>query len=333
MGVDVSIIISERGEVGNLIWTLQTLEQELSKGPYTYEYIIVVNGDEEEDPTLRNADGTHRTHGYAWLKKKWPWIAGFGHLIYRTPGGIYQARNLGAERASGRLFWFLDAHTMPVPGHYLKMIELYDQFPPSVWHMGLRYFLDKPNRVVFGYRWKSDMFWGSWTRTPPVPPEYRILMNGGACILLHRDIWFEIGGYNKGLGIYGGGEPYTDMKAQMYGYRVRSHPDFQYYHLAIQRGYYWYQTDMWRNFMITSYSLGGPKYFDKVYASYYDKCKGNPEWMKVLEEARDQALSFGIPDFEKTSREAKFTMDEVLADWREYALRHGMIEEAKIVPD
>jgi glycosyltransferase involved in cell wall biosynthesis len=330
MGVDVSIIISERGEPANLIWTLQGIEQEFSKADFTYEYIIVVNGDETDDPTLRNEDGTHRTHGYAWLKKKWPWISGYGHMMYRTPGGIYQARNLGASRAAGRLLWFLDAHTLPVPGDYIKFIHRYDEFPPSVWHMGLKYFLDKPKRVVFGYRWKSDMFWGSWTRTPPVPPEYRILMNGGANILMHRDIWFEIGGYNPGHGIYGGGEPYTDIKAQMYGYRVRSTPDLHYYHLAIQRGYFWFQTDMWKNFMITSYALGGPKYFDKVYSSYYSKCVGHPDWMKTLDDARDEALKWAIPDWEKTSREAKFTVDEVLADWREYALANKFMDEAVV---
>jgi glycosyltransferase involved in cell wall biosynthesis len=317
----ISIIISERGEPHNLIWTLQGLEQEFGDGflnqePIEREYIIVVNGPEEENPL-------EDIHAYKWLKKKWPHIGKFCHFHYNSPGGIYQARNLGAEKAKYDTLWFLDAHTMPVPGHYRKLLELREDYPPSVWHMGLVYFLDKPGRVVYGYRWKRDMFWGSWTRTPPKPPEYRILMNGGANILIPKDMWFQIGGYNPGLGIYGGGEPYTDIKAQMYGYHVRSHPDLMYYHLAIKRGYHWFQTDMWKNFMITSYACGGPKYFDMVYSSYHKKCQGRSKWMATLEKAKEEAMRFAEPDWEKTRKEAKFTVDEVLDNWREYAKEHG----------
>ena len=315
MAVDVSIVISERGEPHNLIWTLQACEEEFSQASFKYEYVIVVNGPEDENPL-------GQVHAYMWLLKKWPWLGGYARLLYNSPGGIYQARNLGAAEANGEYLWFLDAHCMPVPGHYLRAFEFKRTFR-GVYHMGLRYFLDKPNRQVYGYRWKRDMFWGSWTRTPPVPPEYRILMDGGANLLIDRDIWFEIGGYNPGLGIYGGGEPYTDMKAQMYGYDVKSRPDTLYYHLAIVRGYHWFQTDMWTNFMITSYSLGGPKYFDLVYASYFEKCKDTPEWLATLNAARDRALSFAIPDHEKTKAEAKFTIDEVLDRWREYAISTG----------
>ena len=317
----VSVIISERGEPHNLVWTLQGLEEEFEGKLQDREYIIVVNGPEGEDPTERSNE-EHAVHAYLWLKKKWPYIAKFCHFYYNSPGGIYQARNLGAEKAKGDLFWFLDAHTLPVPGHYLKALEFKDTFR-GILHMGLKYFLDKPGRVVYGYRWKRDMFWGSWTRTPPKPPEYRILMNGGANILIDRDIWFEIGGYNPGLGIYGGGEPYTDIKAQMYGYDVKSHPDLHYYHLATTRGYHWTQTDMWKNFMITSYSCGGEKYFDMVYGSYYKKCKNRPKWLKTLNNARDEALKWAIPDHEKTMREATFTVDEVLDNWKEYCLKCG----------
>lgn len=316
--MDISFVISERGEPHNLVWTMQCLEQEFYGSGLKYEYVVVVNGPEDEKPL-------ETVHAYQWLQKKWPGIATpapYSTFLYRSPGGIYQARNLGASVAKGKYLWFLDAHVMPVPGHFRKAFEFKQSFE-GILHMGLQYFLDKPGRVVFGYRWKRDMFWGSWTRTPPKPPEYRILMNGGANILMEKSLWDLIGGYNKGLGIYGGGEPYTDIKAQMFGYPVKSHPDFHYYHLAIRRGYYWNSTDMWRNFMITSYSLGGPKYFDLLYASYVKKCEGHPDWMATLERTREEAMVYAMPDFEETSRRAIKTVDQVLDEWREYALAHG----------
>lgn len=308
--MQVSIIISERGEPHNLIWTLQGLEQELET--IEREYIVVTNGEISDEDTRY----------YEWLKKKWPYTTGRLRFFHRDKGGIYQARNLGANEAQGEYLWFLDAHTLPKHGHYLKTLEFKKGWT-GIMHMGLNYFLDKPGKAVYGYRWKQDSFWGSWTRTKPKPPEYRILMNGGANILIEKETWNEIGGYNQGLGIYGGGEPYTDLKVQMYGHQVKSHPDLEYYHLAFQRGYHWTQIDMWINFMITSYSLGGQKYFDLVYGSYYDKCKVRSEWLETLDKAKDEALKWAIPDHEKTMAEAKYSVDEVLDNWREYAKKYG----------
>lgn len=306
----LSIIISERGEPHNLIWTLQGLEQELET--IEREYIIVTNGEISEEDA----------YYYEWLKKKWPYTSGRLKFFHRDKGGIYQARNLGASEAQGEYLWFLDAHTLPKHGHYLKALEFKKGWT-GILHMGLNYFLDKPGKVVYGYRWKQDSFWGSWTRTKPKPPEYRILMNGGANILIEKSTWDEIKGYNLGLGIYGGGEPYTDLKVQMYGHQVKSHPDLEYYHLAFRRGYHWNQTDMWTNFMVTSYAIGGQKYFDMVYATYYEKCKRNKKWLATLERARDTAMEWALPDREHIEATAMYTVDEVFDSWREYAKEYG----------
>ena len=315
----ISVIISERGEPFNLVWTLQALEEELgphgSDPGFIREYIVVTNGPEAE----REGD----KHTYDWLDQKWPHGAGYYHRYHMEEGSIYKARNLGASKATGKYLWFLDAHTMPVAGSYRAALAFKQSFE-GVMHLGLRYFLDKPGRVVYGYRWKRDMFWGSWTRIPPKPPEYRILMNGGANILIDKNVWDEIDGYHPALGIYGGGEPYTDIKAQMYGYQVKSHPDMQYYHLAARkRGYHWFQTDMWRNFMITAYSLGGQKYLDMLYAGYYEKCKTHADWLKTLNETRDSAVAAAQADRDHIAATAKYTVDEVLESWREYAEIHG----------
>lgn len=306
----VSVIISERGEPNNLVWTLQGLEQELET--IECEYIIVTNGEISED------GGQY----YEWLKGKWPYKSNRLRLFHRDKGGIYQARNLGASKAQGEYLWFLDAHTLPKQGHYLRALEFKKGWT-GILHMGLNYFLDRPGKVVYGYRWKPNSFWGSWTRTKPKPPEYRILMNGGANILIEKETWEEIGGYNPGLGIYGGGEPYTDLKVQMYGHKVKSHPDLEYYHLAFRRGYHWTQIDMWTNFMITSFALGGQKYFDMLYDGYYQKCKNNEVWLDNLNKAKATAMGWAIPDREQIEQRATYTVDEVFASWREYAKEHG----------
>jgi vacuolar-type H+-ATPase subunit H len=45
--------------------------------------------------------------------------------------------------------------------------------------------------------------------------------------------------------------------------------------------------------------------------------------MATLEKAKEEAMRFAEPDWEKTRKEAKFTVDEVLDNWREYAKEHG----------
>ena len=301
----VSIIISERGEPHNLVWTLQGLEQELET--IEREYIIVTNGEISEE------DG----YCYEWLKRKWPYTNGRLKFFHRDKGGIYQARNLGANKAQGEYLWFLDAHTLPKHGHYLKTLE-FKRGWTGIMHMGLNYFLDKPGKVVYGYRWKRDKFWGSWTRTKPKPPEYRILMDGGANLLIEKKTWDEIGGYNPGLGIYGGGEPYTDLKVQMYGHQVKSHPDLEYYHLAFQRGYHWNQDDMWRNFMITAYALGGNKHLDIVYGTYKEKCGENKRYLENLDALRNEAVLLAQADRDKIEATAIYSVDDILDSWHEY---------------
>jgi len=299
----VSIIISERGEPHNLVWTLQGLEEELQG--VEREYIIVTNGEAPDDPI------------YKWIEKKWPCIDGYCHFYHQDEGSIYKARNLGAGKANGKYLWFLDAHTLPVPGHYQAALDFKKGWT-GILHMGMKYFLDKYNRVVYGYRWNREKFWGAWTRTPPIPPDYRILMNGGANLLIDKVVWDEIDGYNPGLGIYGGGEPYTDLKAQMYGHHVKSHPDLHYYHLATNRGYNWNQDDMWRNFMITAYALGGDKYLDIVYGTYKEKCGEVKRYLENLNALRDEAVLLAQADRDKIEATAIYSVDDVLESWYEY---------------
>jgi len=80
---------------------------------------------------------------------------------------------------------------------------------------------------------------------------------------------------------------------------------------------------MWTNFMITSYALGGQKYFDMLYESYYNKCKNNGRWLATLNGARDTALEWAKPDREHIEATAMYTVDEVLDSWREYAAQYG----------
>jgi len=294
MACEVSIIIPSRNEFKNLIWTLQGLQLELQD--VDYEIIVVLNQCEEKEQER--------------LLKYWPVSTGrLKVLAYDEKPSCWQARNFGASQARGDYLLFCDSHVLLTPGSLRGALKYHREFK-GILHFGINYWLDHPERTLFQYKWQPQKFWGAWTRIKPEPPDYRILMSGLAGTMIDRSIFQELGGFHPALGIYGGGEPYLDLKTQMHGYQVRCHPDYQLYHLAERRGYCWNNDDLWRNFMIASYALGGNEYLKPVYDHYHDVCNGHQKYIDRLNELQDEAIELvGHPI------EAKLTLDEVLHDY------------------
>ena len=182
-------------------------------------------------------------------------------------------RNLGAEISEGKYLLFLDSHVIPSPGSFRRLIEYHDGWK-GVAHCAVNYWLEFEHKTLYGYRWQPEKFWGTWTRTKPKPPDYKVIMSGTSSSLIDRDVFFEIGKFNEHLGIYGGGEPYIDLKVQMFGYDVRMPPNCRLWHLTEPRGYNWNNKDLHRNFMIAAFALGGEEFLEPVYQNYLRGCKG-----------------------------------------------------------
>ncbi|KKL07585.1 hypothetical protein LCGC14_2584560 [marine sediment metagenome] len=302
MASEISFIIPSRNELKNLLWTLQSI---FDKCEDDYEVIVVLNQCEQEDHD-RLARIPHKE-----LKI----------VRYDDQPSCWQARNKGAEIAEGKYLCLLDSHVMFKSDSLVNSLHYHREFE-GILAYGLNYWLDHPARTLFQYRWQPEKFWGAWSRRKPEPPDFRILMSG-MNMLIDKKVFEAIGGFHSALGIYGGGEPYIYFKSQMMGYGARCVPDFQVYHIAEKRGYSWNGDDLKRNFMIAAYALGGDNSFGVLYDHYFKGCNEVERYEERLAELRDEAIATAQADRDKIEATAKFTVDEILDDWREYAKVHG----------
>jgi len=300
----VSFIIPSRNELMNLLWTLQHLYEHQKGGEF--EVIVVLNMPDAAD--------------VARVKKTWGCTEGSTILLEYDQPSCWQSRNAGWKQARGEYLCFLDSHVMFTDNSLWEAVE-YHRGWQGILAFGLNYWLDKPGRTLFQYDWKPERFWGTWTRKQPAPPDHRILMSG-MNTLVDREVIEAIGGWNPHLGIYGGGEPYYYLKAQMYGFEARCNPAFQVHHLAEKRGYSWNNDDLWRNFMIAAYALGGDKFLQPLYSTYQDRCNQVERYLARLVELRAEAVGLAEADRQRTLAEASFTLEEVVARWQEAT--HGV---------
>lgn len=316
MAKALSVIIPCRNEFKNLLWTLQGIQAEAHLGACDLEIIVVLNKCDDAD--------------HERLSKSWPVRAGWVKVVrYDEKSSCWQARNAGASIAEGEYLAFLDSHVMFRPGslqaglNYCQAMhpELVPWLPyhpefKGILAFAMNYWLDHPARTLYQYKWQPHKFWGSWSRQKPEAPDYRILMSG-MNLMIDRDVFEEIGGFHPALGIYGGGEPYIYFKTQMFGYEARCVPEVQLYHLAEKRGYAWTNDDLWRNFMIAAYAIGGEAALAPLYANYEQCCKGVKRYLYRLDQLRDEAVNLAEADRLWTRQNAKKTFQEVLDDRRE----------------
>jgi glycosyltransferase involved in cell wall biosynthesis len=292
----VSFVIPSRGELMNLLWTLQHLYEHVD---LPFEVVVVLNMPDEADVKR--------------IERTWGFQEGSTRLYVYDQPSCWQSRNVGCRNALGEYICLLDSHVMFADTSVKEAVD-YHRGWKGILAFGLNYWLDKPGRTLFQYDWKPERFWGTWTRRKPDPPDYRILMSG-MNTLVDREVIEEIGGWHSGFGIYGGGEPYYYFKVQMYGYEARCHPAFQVHHLAEKRGYAWNNDDLWRNFMIAAYALGGDPYLDPLYRTYQGRCHGVERYLAKLDKLKAEAISLSEDEWKNNQHEAKLTLDQVIERW------------------
>lgn len=296
MPYDLSVIIPVRNEFKNLLWTLQMLQLELTG--LRAEVVCVLNQASDEE--------------YERLVAYWPFQEGHMKAIrYDETGSAWQARRAGVAAATGEQLLFLDSHVVIRPGTLVRALD-YKRTFEGVLHLAVNYWLNHPHRTVFQYKWQPEKFWGRWTREVPQEPTYNILMSGFCGLMMQRTVYDRVGGLHPQLGIYGGGEPYLDLKVQRYGYAIRCHPTLQLYHLTEKRGYSWNNDDLWRNFLLAASAVGGDKYAELLYNHYHRQCAGVRSYENRLGEIYEDAIAASLNDRMTIDREAVWSLDEVL---------------------
>lgn len=297
----LSVVIPTRNEFTNLKFTVQSLIDTLDPAmDDDYEIICGFNLADNKD--------------FEYFAKLWWTGAGRVKVLRYDEGpSCWQTRQRCAEKAQGDYIFWCDSHVIVRGDDLVRAIKWHEGWKGTL-KFGLNYMLDAPFRTLYQYKWRPEKFWGDWSRELPSPPDYRI-MASGTHGLIDRDVFFDIGGLHSALGIYGGGEPYLDFKTHMFGYEIRCKPEFQVWHLAEKRGYSWNQQDFWRNFMIASYAIGGDEALEPLYATYFEKCKDNDDWLANLYKLKDEAIMLASHDRQWIEQNASISYQQVLREF------------------
>lgn len=132
-------------------------------------------------------------------------------------GGNYAARNRAAELATGEILFITDAH--------VEVSQGWDELVQQ--HIAPRRILagtvTQQSSGFRGYGCKLLIpFMGTtWNQKDPgiLSP---VPIATCSATILHRDLFFELGGYDAGMHIYGAGEPEFSVRAWLHGAEIRS---------------------------------------------------------------------------------------------------------------
>ncbi|MFC0522005.1 glycosyltransferase family 2 protein [Pontibacillus salicampi] len=160
--------------------------------------------------------------------------------VIRTEGvGSSAARNVGAEAAAGEYFVFCDAH-LTFEDWWLDrlaqpvLMEKTDVICPAISSM------EHPHSVGYGQFLQPNMQIGWYSKTSGLK---EVAIVPGACFLLHREVFYEVGGFEKGFRRWGHEDVELSIKLWLFGYRCHVLPTVTIAHLFRQHHPYTVQPE------------------------------------------------------------------------------------------
>lgn len=137
--------------------------------------------------------------------------------------GCPSARNVGAEAARGEVLVFADAHVDPPTDWAERLVPLLEcedvaAVGPAIAVMG------NPTARGYGITWSDSALNVRWLGRRGRDP-YPVPMLGAAFLLVRRDAFEAIGGWDGGIVHYGGADAELGARLWTFGYRCVVHPE------------------------------------------------------------------------------------------------------------
>lgn len=143
---------------------------------------------------------------------------------FRTDGiGVAAARNLGARRSRGRTLVFLDAHCWCPPGWLEALVAPLADRGVGLAGPAFTDLVHDDSGVGCGVGWPKPDLQMSWLPVLAGGPRPVPLMPGG-CDAIRRDLFFEIGGYDSGMGRWGSEGEELSLRVWSRGREVQGVP-------------------------------------------------------------------------------------------------------------
>lgn len=209
--IDVSIIIACKNEVNNLKWTIDSIMR--SKNLLNFEIIVVDDASKDGSTEFLKSDFN-----------KYKDIV----LIKTTGLGVANARNKGAESASGKYLLFCDAH-IEVPDGWLD--GLVSTLGSSKAQLVAPAIVDIKNPLIetYGATW-NHRFQATWITNKPVSIVDTPFI-GAAALGITKEVFKKIYGFDGLYEGYGVEDQELCIKSWLYGYKVVVNPNIKVKHL------------------------------------------------------------------------------------------------------
>jgi glycosyltransferase involved in cell wall biosynthesis len=198
-------------------------------------------------------------------------------------------------------------------------------------------------------------------------PPYTIPMAQYSLFLLGRKEFLEARGFHPSFRCYGGGEPHLAFKWWLLGKECWLWPKGLMRHafglkarwrevnlkhargtpfakgkgptakddlkqgdevLGYHRGYSWNNNQLWYNFLLCAYVIGGEKWLNQRYEKYHQQCKGVQRYIDDLKKNREEAERDGQEERKWIEDNQVIGFDELLAKepWNDFSA----LQEEKI---
>lgn len=312
---DLSIIIPARNEHPAATFTLQRIWDELEGSGLDWETILVDNLSEDKTSKFL-------------VNRMWHSVGRHKIVEYKERGSCWGARNAGLSVAEGRFIFLFDAHVLVSSAIFDRQLECFNAHPSAtILYTPVVWMADSRKHTAYGYNLGKNnghmrtKFWGSWTKQKRSEDPYRIPMSGTAGIAIRREFLERIGGWPKGMSVYGGGEQWISLLCWMLGGECWIDPRTYLYHLADSRKYSHdgngksTSDGHFFNKCLVAYALGGEDWWAHIHD--WTVSPENPHaWKQPYHEGArrlaDEAKDAGEPYRTFVAENAVFTLDEIL---------------------
>lgn len=213
--------------------------------------------------------------GNEWLK----------YIAYDEKLSHWQAKKLGVKNARSNTYLFLDGHTVPSGKGISGMLEAYDEYrSKGTMHMPLTYKILEWHRLIYKLVIEGDYYYTySFTGFRPEEKPYEVPCMSTCGMMISKEVYEKVGGWPKGLGVYGGGENFMNYALAVTGMKKWIYPDCTLFHHGEKRDYHFYYDDTLYNRLLSHYLFGGVILLDR----FASNAKGDK---RVIENMRTHII-------------------------------------------
>lgn len=319
MNNKLSIVVPFAGEYPQALFTIRAIGESLIGKDIDFEVIAVDNWCEQLEAQaiqnmkliLRSSDLTGGLTPEVLLEiadRAWPKVtnknrsgdaiqAAAGHLPwlkymkYEENLSHWQCKRIACEAAEGDIFLFIDAHCIPsadaISGMYREYVNVSPANTP-LWryqmgsmHLPLTYKIMEWRWSIYKMVVEGPYHYYKFTRFRPADEPYEVPVMSTCGMMLSREIYDKIGGWPKGLGVYGGGENFMNYTLAVTGHKKWIYPHGVLTHHGERRDYHYLGDDLIFNRAIAHFLFGG----EGLMWEYLDATVKNEDTKRMIGDA------------------------------------------------